>query len=277
MTRLTRFTAVVFASMLLLMTLPAAPYAQRGAPHPTHPARATAVRGQVFIGGYFYDPWFGPYPWWHRPIYPYYYPIYDNRAEVRVRVIPDEADNAAVYVDGYFAGVVDDFDGVFQSLPLPPGGHSIVLYLEGYRTVRHNIYLVRGSTFTLDETLVPLPAGVKSELPELARPVPPPPEGSYTTPAAQPRMSAPPEPAGTATQAVGFGTLDLFVQPAAAEVKIDGQRWVSNEEGHFMVHVPAGKHRVEVNQTGYRQFAVEIDVREGETKPLNVSLITTTS
>jgi hypothetical protein len=26
---------------------------------------------------------------------------------------------AAVYVDGFYAGVVDDFDGVFQSLPLP--------------------------------------------------------------------------------------------------------------------------------------------------------------
>src|ERR1700704_5347908 len=35
-----------------------------------HPEPASAqhrgghVRGPVFVGGYFYDPFFGPYPWW---------------------------------------------------------------------------------------------------------------------------------------------------------------------------------------------------------------------
>ena len=44
---------------------------------------------------------------------------------------------------------MDDFNGVFQSLPLTPGGHTIVLYLEGYRTVRHNMYLSPASSFNL--------------------------------------------------------------------------------------------------------------------------------
>jgi hypothetical protein len=44
-----------------------------------------------------------------------------------------------------------------------------------------------------------------------------------------------------------------------------------------MVQVPAGKHRVEVRKSGYRQFTTEIEVGEGQTVPLNVSLMTTSS
>jgi len=56
-----------------------------------------------------------------------------------------------------------------------------------------------------------------------------------------------------------------------------GQRWVTSDEGHFMVQVPAGKHRVEVKKPGYRQFTTEIEVGDGQTIPLNVSLMTTSS
>ena len=35
--------------------------------------------------------------------------------------------DASVYVDGYYAGVVDDFDGAFQRLRTAPGGHEIEL------------------------------------------------------------------------------------------------------------------------------------------------------
>ena len=60
--------------------------------HPGHAPPASTVRGRVFIGGYFYDPFFGPYPWWTRRVYPYwYFPMYDTRAYLRLRVEPDEA------------------------------------------------------------------------------------------------------------------------------------------------------------------------------------------
>jgi hypothetical protein len=65
--------------------------------------------------------------------------------------------------------------------------------------------------------------------------------------------------------------------PVSAGVTIDGQRWVTPDEGHFMVQVPAGKHRVEVKKPGYRQFTTEIEVGDGHTVPLNVSLMTTSS
>jgi hypothetical protein len=58
---------------------------------------------------------------------------------------------------------------------------------------------------------------------------------------------------------------------------IDGQRWLSSEPGHFMVQVPTGKHRVEIGKQGFRQFSTEIEVEEGSTVPLNVSLMGTTS
>jgi hypothetical protein len=273
MSRLTRFTTVTLSALVLLGTLPGIADAQRRAVprHPPHPQRAVVVRGHVFVGGYFYDPFYGPYPWWPRTAYRYwYFPVYDNRAEVRLRVQPEEAEDAAVYVDGFYAGIGDDFNGVFQSLPLTPGGHTVVLYLEGYRTVRRNFYLSPGASFKLRATMERLAAGEKSEPPELAPPVPAPPAGTYRTPATPARVA--PEPAVRSVEAVGFGTLDIFVQPTSAEVTIDGQAWVTSDEGHFIVQVPASKHRVEVKKSGYRQFTTEIEVGDGQTVPLNVSL-----
>lgn len=278
MGRLSRFLALTVGLVIALLVLPHPLGAQRGVVRrrPPQPPPARIVQGQVFIGGYFYDPFFGPYPWWPRTAYPHWYmPVYDDRAFLRIKISPDDADDASVYVDGFYAGVVDDFDGVFQGLPVTPGGHTVVLYLDGYRTVRRNIYLSPASTFNLRETLQRLPPGAKSELPEVAAPVPPPPSGSYKTPVTPPKLPTPATPA--APYAVGFGTIDLLVQPTNAEVLIDGEHWESAEAGHLIVQVPAGRHRVEVRRRGYRTFATEIEVTPGDSTPLNVSLILTTS
>jgi hypothetical protein len=112
---------------------PARQAGERARPAPKSQARVV-VRGPVFVGGYFYDPLYGPYPWWPRTGYPHWYvPIYDQRADLRVKVTPKDS---AVYVDGFYAGLVDEFDGVFQALPLPPGGHRVLLYRPGYRSER---------------------------------------------------------------------------------------------------------------------------------------------
>jgi hypothetical protein len=223
----------------------------------------------VFIGGFFYDPFFGPYPWWPRAMYPYpYFPIYDSRAELRVLVIPK---TAAVYVDGFYAGTVDDFDGVFQSLPLPPGGHTIQLYLEGYRTVRQSVYLRPGSTFRLRETLERLPPGAASEPPQVAPPVPAPPPGSVRPPVTPPRTPMPPPLSGLPPE-TSFGTLQIMVRPVTAAVTIDGVQWLSSEGGYFAVEVPAGRHHVEAVQPGYARFSQDVDVRPGEVTTLNISL-----
>jgi hypothetical protein len=232
-----------------------------------HPVRRGSV---VFVGGYFYDPFFGPYPWWPRAAYPLqYYPIYDNRAEVRVLVTPEEA---AVFVDGFYAGIVDDFDGIFQRLPLPPGGHEIVLYLDGYRTVRQRVHLMPASTFKLRYTMERLPAGETSEPPTVAPPIPPPPAGSSTPPRTPPRTPPPPRAPEATTATARHGTLALRVQPVNAEVSIDGELWASSDAERFVVELSTGQHRVDVIKGGYQKFSTEIQVRDGETTPLNVSL-----
>jgi hypothetical protein len=229
----------------------------------------------VFVGGYFYDPFYGPYPWWPRSAYGWgYYPVFDYRAEVRIQATPKDA---AVYVDGFYAGVVDDFDGTFQRLPLTPGGHRIELFMEGFRTIRKNLYLQPGSTIKMHETLVPLAAGETSEPLEVAPPVPAPPEGTYSAPRGRAPREAPPivRRGGGRTErddSEGFGTLVLHVQPREAEVSVDGQRWMTSSEGEFEIQLPAGRHRVEVELQGFQRFASDIDVREDGATPVNISL-----
>ena len=238
----------------------------------------------VFVGGYFYDPFYGPYPWWPRSAYGWgYYPVFDYRAEVRIQATPRDA---AVYVDGFYAGVVDDFDGAFQRLPLTPGGHRIELFMEGFRTVRKNLYLQSGSTMKMHETLLPLAGGEKSDPPEVAPPVPAPPEGTFNEPrGGAPRAGGTTRGPGAPPPIVrrgggrvqrddgeGFGTLVLHVQPREAEVSIDGQRWLTSGDGEFEVQLPAGRHRVEVELQGFQRFSSEIDVREDGPTPVNVSL-----
>jgi hypothetical protein len=121
--------------------------------------------GQVFFGGYhpayagyYYDPFFwGPYGYW-----------YDWRPQVRVKVEPEDiGDDAAVYVDGHYAGVVDDFDG--WGLAVAEGPHTVAIFREGYRTARFNIHVGEGQTFKLRHTLQALPAGERSEPPVVDR------------------------------------------------------------------------------------------------------------
>lgn len=268
-----RILAVCLAMLSVIPQVTAEPQ-KRGSDRrvPAVPRRVVTVRGQVvFIGGYFYDPYFGPYPWWRPTAYPYrYFPVYDIRASVRVLATPKEA---AVYVDGFYAGIVEDFDGMFQELWLPPGEHEIVLYLDGYRTVSQRLYLRPGSTLKLHQAMERLPTGVASEPPPVAPPVPPPPAGSFTPLRTPPRRQpTPPQAPSAKFQAVGFGSLALRVQPVDADVIIDGERWVSSDAGQFVVQVSVGPHRVEVVKTGYQRFSTEIQVRERETTPLNVSL-----
>ena len=230
----------------------------------------------VFVGGYFYDPFYGPYPWWPASAYGWgYSPVFDYRAEVRILATPKEA---TVYVDGFYAGLVDDFDGTFQRLPLTPGGHRIELFLEGHRTIKKSLYLQPGSTMKLRETLVPLAAGEVSEPPELAPEVPAPPDGTYTEPNGRTQRGLPPPPGpqtrrgGRTGDAEGYGTLVLHVQPREAEVSIDGQRWLTSGQGEFEIQLPAGRHRVEVELDGFQRFTADVDVRDEGPTPVNVSL-----
>lgn len=102
--------------------------------------------------GYFYDPWM-----WGSPYgYGYYAPYsgggyaysqerYADLGSVRLKVKPA---HAQVFVDGYFMGDIDSFDGVFQKLTLEAGARRIEIRAEGYEPVQFEVMVVPGETIT---------------------------------------------------------------------------------------------------------------------------------
>jgi hypothetical protein len=236
-----------------------------------------------------------PYP----PPFPYrYYPIDILRSAVRIEVVPKEAE---VYVDGYYAGIVDDFNGTFQRLRLPPGQHEIVVRKDGFHALKHDVYLTPDTTFHIRGRLEPLAAGEPNE-PKPTPLAPPPggvqpggvqPGGAAPGEYAQPptmspgggtrrppaRRMPPPEQPPSAPEAAqpessSFGTIVIHVQPGDAEILIDGERWRGPAgDERLVVQLPEGPHHVEIQKDGFRQFSGEVQVRRGETSPLNVSLV----
>ena len=102
-------------------------------------------------------------------------------------------------------------------------------------------------------------------------PVPAPPEGTYTRAAHRPADYQPGVPAPAAAPAP-VGVLEMRVQPLTATVMVDGERWMSSDEGWYELQLPAGAHRVEVTASGHRPFTATVDVEADATTPLNVSL-----
>jgi hypothetical protein len=74
------------------------------------------------------------------------------RAGGSLRIFCDPG-RTRVYVEGYYAGIADDFDGIFQRLYLPPGQHEITLALEGYRTHRVLVYMPLDQTIRIHHVM----------------------------------------------------------------------------------------------------------------------------
>ena len=249
-------TLVLFASETDAQT-------RRAVPRPAgRRVAATPVRAVYFRGyGYrpyylgFYDPFlYRQYP------YPYYGTRYDQGA-VRLEVKPETTE---VYVDGYYAGVVDSFDGIFQRLRLPAGKHKVTLYLEGYESTRETLYLVAGETYRIRHQMEPLVDGA----PQPIRPEPTRDPKPECYPAERGALS--PE---LPLRAEQFGTLAIRVQPTDAEVRIDGEVWRGFEGlEHLVVELGAGWHVVEVSWDGYRSYRTDIEITESDPTLLNISL-----
>ncbi|MGE3843833.1 MAG: PEGA domain-containing protein [Vicinamibacterales bacterium] len=79
---------------------------------------------------------------------------YDDTGSVRLKVTPRQAQ---VLVDGYFVGVVDDFDGTFQRLRLEEGPHTIQVRLAGFLPIDFPVYVTVDRTITLNGVLEPAP------------------------------------------------------------------------------------------------------------------------
>ena len=120
----------------------------------------------VSNGGYYY-PWgwgglgFGGYyggfydPWWY-DTYPAGYGYgygYVDEGSLRLKVKPRDA---SVYVDGYYAGRVDEFDGVFQRLKMDSGPHRIEIRQDGYEPLNFEVRIQPNRTVTYDGELKPI-------------------------------------------------------------------------------------------------------------------------
>jgi len=205
-------------------------------------------------------------------------------ASVRLEVKPREAQ---VFVDGYDAGLVDDFDGMFQRLRTQPGQHDITLYLDGFRTVHQKVLLTPDKTLDIKLRMEKLGPGEVNE----ARPIPMPqaepapgvqspfpggrggrpgqiPPGSQFPPAPnQPQGGNGPE-----TQP-GTGRLSIDLNPADAEVLLDGQPVsIPRGQGPLIIDVSEGQHSVQVRKPGYVGYLTEVDIRRGEVSTLNIAL-----
>jgi hypothetical protein len=77
-----------------------------------------------------------------------------DMGSVRLKVRPRDAQ---VFVDGSYAGVVNDFDGVFQELRLSQGGHKIEVRMPGFESAFFDVYVQPGRTIDLREDLRPRP------------------------------------------------------------------------------------------------------------------------
>jgi hypothetical protein len=71
---------------------------------------------------------------------------------VKVKVKPRDAE---VYVDNYFAGYVDDFDGIFQALKVEAGGHRIEVRKPGFETLQFDVHVQPGRDVTFRGEMKP--------------------------------------------------------------------------------------------------------------------------
>lgn len=89
-----------------------------------------------------YGYWGYGYPGYGYSGYPGYVRAYGG-----IRIAVPQRD-AEVYVDGYYAGIVDDFDGALQQVNLEPGPHQIEVSAEGFDPVTFDVNVEPGWTIT---------------------------------------------------------------------------------------------------------------------------------
>ncbi len=201
--------------------------------------------------------WYGGYwgyPWGVSRTYHY---VQRETAAIRVLVDPSEA---RVYVDGYYAGAVDDFDGLFQRLHVSPGRHEIALKLEGYKTHRMKVYASPSRTLKLRYRMQ---RGSGESFEDLAGPLA----------ESNPPRDLDREQAGIESQEPDdlAGELRLEVRPSDASVYVDGAfRGTAREAA--TLPLPPGPHRIEIVRPGYRTVEREVEIITGETVEVAIEL-----
>jgi hypothetical protein len=120
----------------------------------------TRYYGNVPYYGYrYYDPYFAGDFYWSNHNWQsrsYYVGSSWDYGLGKLRLDIDQRD-AEVYIDGYYAGVIDDFDGVLQGLRLEPGNYQVQVALPGFEPLEFDVRITPGRTTTYRGSLYPEP------------------------------------------------------------------------------------------------------------------------
>ncbi len=141
----------------------------------TTTATTTAIRTTVARSRTYYYPYsfgYGPhgrgyfYFDLHYDSYVFYPPTvarYDNygtyygdygypTGELKLQVRPRDAQ---VFINGAYAGTVDEFDGTFQSMRLEGGEYQVEIVLPGYEPLDFDVHITAGEKVTYKGDLLP--------------------------------------------------------------------------------------------------------------------------
>ena len=210
-------------------------------PRPGHPGHEGAVYYPGPWYGWYGYPWYSPYPWSYLP--PVSIAADWAMSKVRLEVTPK---SASVYVDRYYAGTVDDFDGFFSPLSLPAGVHLLEIRKDDYRTLVLEVNLEPGQTIRYKRTMEPIDAAAQTE-----------------------ENREPFDQGGDPERFVQIpGSLRLDVKPKEAEVYADGYYAGIADDFTGSVQrlvLAPGRHHIELRAKGYESVEFDVKVEPGQT------------
>jgi len=225
------------------------------------PARLSVGPRPPFTQHFYDASILNPYIYWTRRPYSRLYTDYGNHGSVLLDVRPTKTE---VYIDGYYAGIVDSNDGLLQRLQLPTGEHTIKLRLQGYRTVTEKLYLPIGQTFHVKHVMEQLASHPEnpgtSEMCSL-------PKAESPLPATRHRGFE-----STRVPGNGHGTLTIRVHPRDATICIDGEEWKNVGHRPPALALGVGRRQIEVNRAGYETYITHVQMRRRETTTVTIAL-----
>lgn len=185
-------------------------------------------------------------------------------------------ENTKVYVDGYYTGEVDEFDGLMQRLDLSPGRHEIAFKLDGHRGYRVKVYVAVDRTLKIKHSmekgegpeLVEDLTDGHGEDPEPARQA----EGWEERDPRAPEQGEPREPVSDRRPAArDLGSVRFDVTPEDASVYVDGE-FQGSARRLGELDLRAGRHRVEVVRPGFDTVERDIEIEPGRVARIAIDL-----
>ena len=220
--------------------------------------------GRYSYGRYGYPHWLRnrhPYHW-NQPNY-YYGPRYEPTGAIRLKVKPREAE---VFIDGYYVGLVDEFDGVFQRLRLEPGPKQLKIRSPGFQTLIVEVRIIAGRTITYEAGMH---AGDPGPQPR--------PEPLAAVPESTPSenlMGLPVSERASQQHGVNYktppstlGGILLKVDPSEARIFVDGYYVgiVNDFDGSRGLILESGPKTIKIQSDGYEDIVIEVRILPGET------------